>query len=259
VQRDSPRCAAPGCEEATLCNAHIVPRGFARRLSSPGGHNLAIRPDGSKKAKQPLGTFDSQILCGPCDSKLGVFDQYAIRFCDGLDATGDARTGTIFRHEQFDGDTFTLAVLAILWRASISKREEFTHISLGPYTGPAAQVLFGSAELADLPAFQVALMRYASNTHDARKVIFPILRIRSGALNVFTLGIGGFMVIAKVDQRPFDPQLRPYVINGATSLAVPRIRFEETAEYSYFREAAAEDRRRGWGFRKAAQGDQGTR
>ncbi|WP_165322324.1 hypothetical protein [Rhizorhabdus phycosphaerae] len=245
MQSDAPRCAAPGCEETALCNAHIIPRGFARRLSRPGGHNLAIRPEGSKPAKQPLGAFDSQILCALCDSKLGVFDQYAIRFCGGLDATGDARTGTIFQHEQFDGDTFTLAVLAILWRASISKREEFTHITLGPYAASATHVLFENAKLTDLRAFQVVLMRYASSTHDARKIIFPIQRIRSGALNAFTLGIGGFMVIAKLDQRSFDPQLRPYIINGATRLVAPHIKFEETAEYSFFREAAAEDRRRG--------------
>jgi hypothetical protein len=237
-------CNAPGCGSTDWCDAHIVTRGFARTLSAPGRHNRAIRADGSRKAKQPLGPFDPRVLCSACDAKLGAIDEYAIDFCRAIGTTSDARTGSPFRRAHFDGDRFCLAVLAILWRASLSSHPQWSGISLGPYEARAGEILFGHASLSALAGFEVVLMRYASSEHDARKFIFEPLRIRSGQLNVFVLGIGGFQVIAKFDQRPFDRLLQPYVINGATALNAIHVRLEETAEYAYFQRAAAADRRR---------------
>ena len=239
-----PACRAPSCTETRLCRAHVVPAGFARTLSDPGGHNRAIRETGSKPATQPHGEFDPELLCGPCDERLGRLDEYAIRFCASLPQTGRARTGQVFRHASFDGDTFARAMLAILWRASACARNQFAGIGLGPYADRVASVIFDGAPLASLPEVDVVLHRYASDDHDARRFVFMPLRIRSGALNAFTLGLGGFLVWAKFDRRPTDPILAPFIINAATELLAPTVRFEEMAEYAYFRQAASVERAR---------------
>lgn len=235
-------CRAPGCAETRLCRAHIVPAGFARTLSGPGGQNKAIRSTGAKSAKQPHGEFDTGILCQECDAKLGRVDEYAITFCASLPQTPGARTGKIFSHAPFDGPQFAQAMLAILWRASVSDREQFRDIDLGPYRDRAAAILFEDAPLATLPEFELVLNRYASSEHDARKFVFMPLRIRSGALNAFTIGLGGFLVWAKVDRRPTARPLSPFVINAASELRAPIIRFEETAEYAYFQDAVRRGR-----------------
>jgi hypothetical protein len=237
-------CFGPCCDSTSFCKAHIIPQGFARTLSGPTGHNLAVSHDGAKPANQPLGPFDQQILCANCDGKLGVFDQSAIGYCNSLPMTGSAPTGRMFQGGAFNGATFSLAMLAILWRASISSRAEWAGISLGRYENQAAAVLFGQAELTSFPVFDVIVMRYASTDHDARKFIFPLLRIRSAGLNVFSWGVGGFQVLAKIDQRPFDRRLRPFIVNKAEALVVPHVRLEETAEFAFFNEAARADRRR---------------
>jgi hypothetical protein len=237
-------CLAPGCTSTKLCRAHIFPRGIARTLSRPGGHNRAIRPDGSKPANQPLGAFDTEILCADCDGRLGQFDEYAVRFCTALPTTPAARTGSLFRKAEFDGSRFALAMLAILWRASVSAREEWRDTSLGPYQDRAADALFSEQGLVNIPGFQIVLMRYASSELDARKFIFHPIRIRSGPLNVYVMGVGGFQVLAKFDQRPFNTRLQPYVINGAMHLIVPHVTLEETAEFGLFADAAKAERRR---------------
>lgn len=239
-----PACRAPRCTETKLCRAHVVPAGFARTLSNSGGHNRAIRETGSKPATQPHGEFDTELLCGPCDERLGQLDQYAIQFCASLPQTGHARTGQVYRHAPFDGDTFARAMLATLWRASTSARSQFAGISLGPYADRVASVLFDDAPLTSVPEVDIVLLRYASDEHDARRFLFMPLRIRSGPLNAFTLGLGGFLVWAKFDQRPTDPIFAPFVINAATELFALTMRFEETAEYAYFRQAASVDRAR---------------
>ncbi|MEA3052668.1 MAG: hypothetical protein QOG72_1571 [Sphingomonadales bacterium] len=240
-------CRAPGCTETSLCHAHIIPAGFARTLSDLGGHNKAIRSTGAKPAKQPHGEFDAGILCPRCDGKLGAYDEYAIRFCDSLSMTRSTATGGIFRHAPFDGPQFARAILAILWRASVSERDQFRDINLGPYRERAAAILFEEKPLSSFPEFEVVLHRYASDDHDARKFVFMPLRIRSGALNAFTIGLGGFLVWAKVDQRPIHRLLAEFVINAAFELGARIIHFEETAEYAYFQQAAQKDHRRGRG------------
>lgn len=237
-------CLAPRCTSITLCRAHIFPRGIARTLSRPGGHNRAIRSDGSKPANQPLGAFDTEILCADCDGRLGQLDEYAVRFCAALPMTDAARTESLFRGGEVDGSRFALAMLAILWRASVSSRGEWRDISLGPYQDRAADALFAGNGLANIPGFQIVLMRYASSELDARKFIFHPIRIRSGTLNVYVMGVGGFQVLAKFDQRPFSPRLRPYVINDATRLITPHVTLEETAEFGFFAGAAKAERRR---------------
>lgn len=237
-------CHAPGCTATVLCRAHIVPQGFARTLSEPGGHNRAVRATGSKPANQPNGQFDPAILCGPCDGRLGLFDAYAIDFCDALPRSVNERTGSPLQREPFDGTHFAKAMLAILWRASISARVEWSDISFGPYEGQAADILFGDNSLADQDIFEIVLLRYASRHLDTRKFIFHPIHIRSGPLNMYAMGVGGFLVLTKVDQRSFHTPMRPYLIAGASRLETVHIRFEETGEFDFFRRAAAEERKR---------------
>jgi len=235
-------CRAPGCTETKLCRAHIVPAGFVRTLSAPGGHNKAVRSTGAQRAMPAHGDYDTGILCSDCDTALGLFDGYAIAFCASLPQTPNARTRQVFAHKPFDGGQFARAILAIVWRASISTRKQFRNISLGPYEDRAAAILFSGAPLSSLPEFEVVLHRYASSDHDARKFVFMPLRIRSGSLTAFTIGLGGFLVWAKVDQRPTDQMLAPFVINSATALRAPLVRFEETAEYGYFQKVVRRGR-----------------
>lgn len=238
------QCRAPECDATKLCKAHIIPQGFARPLSGADGHNKAVRAGGAKPANQPLGPFDLNILCSGCDGKLGVFDEYAINFCASLPTTRTAPTGSLYRRPEFDGPTFARAMLAILWRASISAREEWAEIALGRYEPIIGDILFGLSDLCDFPEIEIALLRYASTDHDARKFTFNPLRIQSGSLNVFSVGLGGFQVLAKIDRRPFHEQMRHYIVNASTSLVAPHVRFEETAEYAFFQLAAQADQHR---------------
>lgn len=235
---------APSCNATDLCRAHIIPQGFARTLSGHGGHNRVVRASGSKPANQPLGSFDTEILCGPCDARLGLLDGYAIEFSAGIASTPAMKLGTPYSVARFDGDHFAKAMLAILWRASISRRPEWADIALGPYEAVAASILFGSANLSAGGCIEIVLMRYASSDHDARKFIFNPIRIRSGDLNIFVFGVGGFQVLAKFDKRPFHAWLLPYIINGGGSLATIHMPLEQTAEFQLMVGAAAADRRR---------------
>lgn len=241
----SDHCQAPRCAETVLCNAHIIPAGFARTLSKHGGFNLALSAAGSKRAKHQHGYFDPTILCAGHDGHLGRFDEAAIAFCANLPMTPTARTGTLFRGDVFDGEAFATFALAVIWRASISRRPEWAAINLGRYEDIVANILFSEASLHDHAELEVVLLRYASSRDDTRRYTVNPLSIRSGALNVFTFSAGGFLLYVKVDQRPIDMNLRPFVINRMETLVCPIIQFEDSADFKYFRGVHAVDRTRG--------------
>lgn len=235
-------CHAPECSEHKLCKAHIFPRGLARDLSPKGGHNRIITTEGSRAAGQPLGEFDPSILCSDCDNVLGRFDDYAVETCRQIDWTRVGRTGELFSHAPFDGDLFARFVLAVLWRASISKRMSWSGIKLGPYEERAATLLFDGKLPVELPGYEVVLGRYASENHDARKFYSIPVRFRSPHFNAFSFAAGGFQVIAKFDQRPFPGMFQDLVINGRSNLTAYLTRLEETVEFKLLLECAQAER-----------------
>lgn len=237
-------CRRPGCQATQLCDAHIIPAGFARTLSAPNGCNIALKAKGSRRAKNQHGYFDPAILCVDCDGALGKFDEYAINFCKRLVTMPLDVTGKVLSYPDFDGETFVKFALAVVWRASISERPEWTEVSLGRYEPLAANILFGDAELGDSGEFEVSMFRYASPDHDARRFIFNPLQIRSGRLNMFVFGAGGFQILVKADRRPGHPFMRPFVINRANVLRCMTVRLEETAEYQYMMDVGKIDRSR---------------
>ena len=97
---------------------------------------MQLRPDRIGIAKPELGEYDRDILCRDCDNKLGVFDDYAIDVCRAFKKK-HTRDGKLFAILNVDDDKLAKFILAVLWRASISKRESFFGIRLGPLRAPS--------------------------------------------------------------------------------------------------------------------------
>ena len=107
-------------------------RAFARYLGEGGGPNVLMSMSRVRQAKPQLGEYDSQILCASCDGKLGVFDGYAVEVFRSFQSEHRVvAAGTEYEFAPFDGDKFAKALLAILWRGSITKSESFRLIDLG--------------------------------------------------------------------------------------------------------------------------------
>lgn len=147
-------CKGLNCSSTDLIEAHIILKGFARIIRGPGP-NMVLSIQQVREARPQLGEFDRNILCAACDHKLGFFDDYAIDVCNQFDRKHTRLSNDLFELEGFDGDKFTKFVLAVLWRASISKRSTFKEVSLGPYEDQSRDVLFGAKPLQYLKSFEV--------------------------------------------------------------------------------------------------------
>lgn len=154
-------CHGLGCQSTDLIKAHIIPAGFGRLIRPSNGKNIKIAGNRVREANPQLGEFDPSILCERCDNVLGLDDEYA------LDVTKRIKPFRAVNEELFvdttvDCNRFSKFALSVIWRASISKREAFSEVSLGPYENLARDVLFGSRPLSDFRQFELVVSRFSS-------------------------------------------------------------------------------------------------
>jgi hypothetical protein len=158
-------CRGLNCTSTDLVKAHIMPRGFARTIKNDGPNVIIAKKRGVLEANPQLGEYDDGILCASCDGKLGILDDYTVEVCRSFETRKQTISRDIFEMSGFDGDKFSKAILAILWRASISERENFKSVSLGPYEATVRDVVFGACELTAFPEYELIMARYKKPVH----------------------------------------------------------------------------------------------
>ncbi len=204
-------------------------------------HNLAI----TKNNVQPTqhGVFDPALLCERCDGVLGKLDDYAVEVCRRFPNEHKAIDGgDMFEMPNVDGDKFARFVLSLLWRASITTRREFKRVSLGPYEPLAGDVIFDARPLSSLQEYELLVGRYRKfgEFDPARNYTSPARAKFLGYLNGWAFALGGFRIMAKLDQRPFPTLVAPCIVNKSTKLMGTFGDFWTTIEGKTFAERVLE-------------------
>ena len=158
-------CRGLNCSSTDLVKAHIMPRGFAKTIRGDGPNVMIAKKRGVLEANPQLGEYDNGILCASCDGKLGILDDYAVGVCRSFETRKQTIGPDIFEMSDVDGNKFAKAILAILWRASVSERDSFRSVSLGPYETTARDVVFGARELSAFPEYELIMARYKKPAH----------------------------------------------------------------------------------------------
>jgi hypothetical protein len=223
------KCRGFNCENRKLIEAHIIPKGFGRLIRGEGP-NVKIQASGVAQANPQLGDYDPSILCADCDNALGLDDEYALKVCREFDTKiGDQRE--LFEINDVDCQRFARFILAVLWRASISKRKTFSSVSLGPYENAARDIVFGRRPLSDLRAFEVFVSRFKSDHFDPSGAYYYPTRFKFDGLNTYTMCLAGFRVLAKLDNRSFGPEFAPFIVNRTNVFRGVFLTFERCPEF----------------------------
>lgn len=214
-----PMCHGFNCTSTDLIRAHVIPRGFARDMMRASGFNMLVSMDEAQKTQH--GIFDSNILCATCDNIFGELDKYAVEVCRDF-GKRHHEFDNRFLMRDIDGDKLSKFALAVLWRASISKRSEFKKVDLGPYESIAKEVIFGSKTLKDFPEYELMLLRFKSSRVNVEGVYTSPVRMTDVGINVWGFTLSGFRFMAKIDKRewPHFPigLRREMVVNGNDKL-----------------------------------------
>jgi hypothetical protein len=226
-------CNGPLCQETNLIKAHIIARAFARMYQRRNKkHNLELSL--ARVTPTQLGIFDKQILCERCDGLLGKHDDYLSDVIRKFVLPPGLRERDDFSSPKVDCDAFCKGILAILWRGSISSHPDYSDVSLGPYEPIVRDILFGLRPLSDMPELEVVLQYYRSDHFGEDVNLFYTLPVQNKfeGRNGFSLGLNGFRITAKIDQRPFSPAFGPYIINRTGVFRGLVVDLEKTPEFS---------------------------
>lgn len=137
-------------KEKMLCEqSHIIPNFLYKNLKKEENHFYLVKSKDNKyekKGKIQTGEFDKHILCEECETDiLGRYEKYGASVLEGGTPLkmGDKRVNGVsfLEIEEINYTLFKLFILSILWKSSISKRELFKEIDLGPYEKIIGQMI----------------------------------------------------------------------------------------------------------------------
>jgi hypothetical protein len=144
-----PVCKLCHKDKPLIKKLHIIPDCMYQELYDKNHKLISVNPKeyikGEGHVKNPSsGDYEGDLLCCDCDNKiLGTYESYASKALFGDDSKFEdlpkAENHKGNNRVQFsicknvDYKNFKLFLLSILWRASISKRDTFQYVSLGPH------------------------------------------------------------------------------------------------------------------------------
>jgi len=186
--------------------------------------------------RMPKGSYE-ELLCFDCEEKFGVFDNYAKEFFLGKDLTPflrhDDKVYIIDRYDYFKLKSF---FLSLLWRASVSSREEFNLIDAGPFESILRNLLLQGSIGSDND-FSIFVTKFDSNEKKIKNIaekniLFPAKQKIDGLnYSMFYLS-GGYKIYIKVDKRNIQNVYEKLALEPNSLMVILRIfDFEETSEF----------------------------
>lgn len=227
------------CEqEKKLIKAHIIPKKFY--LGIKQDKCLCINSKTGKYIIQQQGGYDSNILCGDCDNHiLGEFDKegYRILFSDF------SKYKYEFLHPQriyqldnscYDYRKLRKFFISILWRASISKLEEWSNINLGGYEKKAFEILKGKREYDEL--FKILIYKNCFAEDINQEVL--IAKGKTKTYKKYVIQMAGYRIEIIVDSsrltNKYKQQYEKYFLNPtyAHIIETPEVSKRINKEYN---------------------------
>lgn len=192
-------------EKDLIKKSHIIPEFMYQRLFDSNHKLRHFNPiemsKGEGFVKKPSsGEYEGGLLCQKCESEIiGSYESYATKAMYGgqLPAEESPICENFFNQDNVKYSVcknisykkYKLFLLSILWRASISKRQMFNEISLGPHEEVIRKMVYegNPGEVSDYPIAMYTFFRDNSITKDV--IAHPQKRkVKSGhTTNVFII------------------------------------------------------------------------
>lgn len=196
-------------QEKKLIKAHIVPECFYIGLKNKDKY-LSINSKTCKYTIQQKGGYDKNILCEDCDSKIiGKFDKegYKILFDD----FSKYKYEYLYPQKiyQLDNSCYDCRKLrnffiSILWRASISRLEEWSNINLGGYEKKALEILKDVKEHEKL--FKILIYKNCY-TEDINQEVL-IVKGKTSKYKKYVIQMAGYRIEVMVDSSRITNQYK---------------------------------------------------
>ena len=127
-----------------LVDSHIFPEFMYEPLYDDEHRFNVVNIKGGDIIKQPFKGVYEKLLCDDCDNKIiGKYENHAskVLFGDGKKEIEVETKEFGYLIHNVDYKLFKLFQISLIWRASISKRDEVIRINLGPHAEKMREML----------------------------------------------------------------------------------------------------------------------
>lgn len=124
-----PTCKLCLSEVDKLCNSHIIPKSFFRRMKQGTNDGLLVKISNGDKKNQLSGREPSEeLLCQECEHLLSErYEKPSIELLRGKGGVHKTPKKVILHKVNYQ--TLMLFWYSILWRASVSTKDEFSSVT----------------------------------------------------------------------------------------------------------------------------------
>jgi len=136
------------------------------------GQLLIVGTSMGRKKRNPIGVYDDGILCISCDNKIGVYDEYAAQFLNGVQLETHP-SGAGWLATGINQPLLKLFCISYLWRASITSRKEFVGVSLGAKHERAIKELILNNSHGSINQYSVVFAKFNGSNDTVGGLLFP--------------------------------------------------------------------------------------
>ena len=132
----------------TLQQSHIIPEFFYKYIYTNDHKFVVVSEDNENKTKIQQKGFREELFCHDCEELLSAKETITAKFFNDIisknytNLNAKEISNNILLIEKYNYNEIKKCLLSILWRASISGREEFLNYDLGPYNQIIKKIIF---------------------------------------------------------------------------------------------------------------------
>ncbi len=230
------------CRESTdFGKSHVIPESFLLHRKIQGETSiLATNKSDVYPQRRPIGEYDSEILCKKCETVFNSWDSYGkellINKQNDFKITEENGAIISYHTESFDYAKLKMFFISILWRASISKRDFYTKVNLGPHEDVLRNMIINS-DPGTMDDYDVQLFRFSGVDHPI-PILMPVEIRSSYGLRYYRVYLGDHFFDIKVDKQKTPKKHNLGIIGKSEDLFVPTIKYKESQEYEVMRAIA---------------------
>ncbi len=123
-------------KKKSLCKSHIFPEFLYKPLYDKSHKFTGLSTDPNVRNKRLSKGMYEKLLCIECEKIIGKFENYAkIVLLGGVGGTPISlkNDADFIVCDGIDYSLFKLFQISLIWRAGVSKRSEFSKVTLGPH------------------------------------------------------------------------------------------------------------------------------
>ncbi len=224
-----------------LKRSHIIPE-FVYQALYDSKHKFHVLSTQDKRPR-PMEQkgFRERLLCGDCEQKLSVFENYARGvLISGVPITVQDN-GSLLHISGIEYKKFKLFQLSILWRSSIASEPMFSRVQIGPHEDAIRKMILGETpgRILDYPCIIFGL---TSREGVQAAFIDQPTKLHLNGHVAYRFIFAGFMWVFYISSHKPPPHVGKVAVNESGEMVIGRGALEDLL---YLREFGAEAKNMG--------------